>query len=199
MLLHNLQHSEDERTAKQVVNEQKNNNEKQCWYSEVEDVMCYLEIEKDPVETNKPEWKRTVKEAINKKIQGEAEEKRNEMKKLRFIGQLGRKSYIDELDGDETREVLRIKLNMVLSISGNIGKKETCMICQTDDETTEHVFTCTSITNKDKLTVDCILSTDKQILRKVLKLFMSYEAMREKIVLDKESPKLVDGGLEMTN
>ena len=181
MLLHNLQHSDDERTAKQVINEQKNNNEKECWYSEVKELMCCLEIEKDPVGVMKPEWKRIVKEAIKKKVYEEAEEKKKSMKKLRFVGEHGRKSYLDEMDGDEIREVMKIKLNMIMTIGGNIGREQKCMICQTINETTEHVLQCTDTSNEDKMTTDCLLSTDKQILRKVLKLFKSYEERREKI------------------
>jgi hypothetical protein len=70
---------------------------------------------------------------------------------------------------------------MVLTIAGNIGQKQTCKICLTDDETTEHVFLCTGIKNEDKLTPDDILKTDKYSLLKVLKLFNEYKCMQEKV------------------
>ena len=181
MLLHNLFHSDDERTAKQVIKGQQRNHEKECWYSEAKDALCYLAIDKHPEDAIKSEWKRITKEKINKKVQEEAEVKRREMKKLRFIGQHGRKEYVNAMNADEVREVMKIKLNMVLTIAGNIGQKQTCKICLTDDETTEHVFLCTGIKNEDKLTPDDILKTDKYSLLKVLKLFNEYKCMQEKV------------------
>jgi hypothetical protein len=108
MLLHNLFHSDDERTAKQVIKGQQRNHEKECWYSEAKDALCYLAIDKHPEDAIKSEWKRITKEKINKKVQEEAEVKRREMKKLRFIGQHGRKEYVNAMNADEVREVMKI-------------------------------------------------------------------------------------------
>ena len=57
---------------------------------------------------------------------------------------------------------------MTLNIAGNIGKKEVCKLCNSENETTEHVFDCTGIDNKDNLKYDCLRTTDTDTLRKTL-------------------------------
>ena len=65
---------------------------------------------------------------------------------------------------------------MTLNIAGNIGKKETCRLCNSENETTEHVFDCTGIDNEDNLNYDCLrTTTDTDTLRKTLELFEQYE------------------------
>ena len=75
---------------------------------------------------------------------------------------------------------------MVTYLSGNFGKKEICKICTTGEETTEHVFECSGIQNNDKLTADDLLTTDKDNILRVLRLFREYKSMRE--AADSEQP-----------
>jgi hypothetical protein len=192
MLLHNLLNSDDDRTAKQVITEQRDNNEEECWYSEMRDVMVNLGIVRDPAEATKEEWKRKAKETISVKVKEEAEEKIRVMKKLRFCQRHGRKEYIDEMEGDDVIETMRIKLNMTMYISGNIGQRQTCRLCETADETTEHVFECTGIQNEDQLTTDCLLRTDKHSLLMMLKLFNKYKSAKEEMEREEQASSVMD-------
>ena len=179
MLLHNLLHSDDERIAKQIILDQRDTKQSKCWYSEVRETIEDLGLTKDPSKCMKPEWKRSTKEAITKKVKEEANEKKESLKKLRFLAQHGKKDYITLMDGKEAVEVLRIKLNMTLCISGNIGIKQKCQLCSDEMETTEHVFRCKRIENTEKLTIDCIQMTDQDVLRKMLQLFDQYRIAKE--------------------
>ena len=156
------------------------------WYSEVENTIAFLQIEIDPANALKSEWKKVVKEKIMLKILDETRKKAAEMRKLRFIDGFGRKNFIDELNGDQVIEYIKIKLNMVTYLSGNFGKKEICKICTLGEETTEHVFECSGIQNNDKLTADDLLTTDKDNILRVLRLFRDYKSMRE--AADSEQP-----------
>ena len=52
-------------------------------------------------------------------------------------------------------------------------------MCNIENETTEHVFSCTGVDNKDNLTYDDLQSTDANILRKTLELFEEYEKKQD--------------------
>ena len=194
MLLHNLLHSDDERVAKQVIIDQRDTMQSQCWYSEVRDTIEDLELRKNPEETIKPEWKKITKEAITKKVINEATGKKMNMKKLRFLGDFGMKNYIAEMDGNDVFEIMKIKLNMTLYIAGNVGVKQMCQLCLSDSETTEHVFHCKKIRNTDGLTVESIQKTDQDTLLKVLKLFNLYKLEKEAIT-ESVASEDEDGGV----
>ena len=183
MLLHNLFHSDDERLAKQVMVEQKQSGQENCWYSEVKEIIELLQIHHDPEEMTKQEWKKITKDAIYAKVEVEAKTKSADMKKLRFVRGFAQgfkqKDYLTEMTAYEAKKVLKIRLNMTLNIAGNIGKKEVCKLCNIENETTEHVFYCTGVDNKDNLKHDDLQSTDTNTLRKTLELFEEYEKQQD--------------------
>ena len=81
--MHNLFHSDDERLAKQVMIEQKESGQENCWYSEVKEITEKLQIHDDPEKMTKPEWKKITKDAIHAEVEAEAKAKCAGMKKLR--------------------------------------------------------------------------------------------------------------------
>ena len=96
------------------------------------------------------------------------------------------------MEGDDVIETMRIKLNMTMYISGNIGQRQTCRLCETADETTEHVFECTGIQNEDQLTTDCLLRTDKHSLLMMLKLFNKYKSAKEEMEREEQASSVMD-------
>ena len=138
-----------------------------------------LQIDDDPEKMTKPEWKKITKDAIHAEVEAEAKVKCAGMKKLRFVQGFAQgfvqNEYLTKMTAYEAKEMIKIRLNMTLNIAGNIGKKEVCKLCNSENETTEHVFDCTGIDNKDNLKYDCLRTTDTDTLRKTLELFEQYE------------------------
>jgi hypothetical protein len=204
MLLHNLFHSTEERLAKQVMVEQKQSGQENCWYSEVKEIIKVLQITDDPEELTKQAWKKITKAAIHSRVEEEAKAKCAVMKKLRFVEGSAQgftqKKYLTEMTAQEAKETIKIRLNMTLNIAGNIGKHEICKLCGTHNETTEHVFDCTEIDNKDNLNHDSLHSTDTDILRKILELFKQYERKQDEMnEAAKEASATEKGGVLVNN
>ena len=70
------------------------------------------------------------------------------MMKLRFLNisnSFERKQYISYLSGKETRETLRVRLNMIViydNYHGDVTLKRLCLHCEGADDTTEHLIEC---------------------------------------------------------
>ncbi len=174
MLLHNLLTSDNDRVAKHVISDQKVAEQPNCFYSEVNDLLMLLNIQKDPSKMKKNEWKKLMKDNITKKVKQEAKNKQQTLTKLRFIGEHDRQNYVTELNSNDVRDALRIRLNMTTYLGGNTGKETTCMLCKEGTETTEHVFECKAIDNIHRLKTEDLRQNDTDKMAKIVKLFKQY-------------------------
>ena len=69
------------------------------------------------------------------------------MTKLRFINtSFVQESYITNTTADMCRSIMRVRLNMMKLKSNykGLGKGGLCPACKAEEETTEHVFNCTT-------------------------------------------------------
>ena len=181
MLLHNLVHSDDNRVAKRAINDQKLSKQPNCFYSEVQETLSLLGIRKEPEKVQKSEWKKVIKDSIMKKVRKVASVKRQNMTKLRFVGELDRQKYVTELTSNEARQAICIRLNMTKYLGGNIGQETSCKLCEEGEETTEHVFECKAIDNTAKLRAEDLAQTDTNKMTGIIKLFKKYEEAKKAI------------------
>ena len=148
MLYHNLIHSEERRVARKIVINQINGKGKgYTWYGGVEEWLNKLELtgsEEEVLKITKSKWKKEVKEQLDKWVKEELEEKKKQMKKLRFTNTNGRQEYIEKCKMEQVKKIMKFRLNMTELKSNFKGKyKDTiCPACEEEEETTEHVIEC---------------------------------------------------------
>jgi hypothetical protein len=157
LLMHSLINSDDERIAKKVLSEQIKKEVSHCWYSELEVIADECEIDisiKNITTKTKAEWKKIVKIKCNKMM--EKVMVINKGTKLRFTKKEWIKhEYINEIDGHNVIEILKMKMNMIevkTNYKGKYGKEVKCPICEEEEDTTEHLFVCE--TTSEKLKID---------------------------------------------
>ena len=92
----------------------------------------------------KSEWKKLVKENIQRKVE-ESKEKINEVKKLKRQKQqrFERQNYVKEKKLSEATEIMKTKLEM-WDIGKSIGSDRECMGCE-EQEDIEHVIECQQV------------------------------------------------------
>ena len=149
MYFHHLLHSDERRTAKKLVENQMEGKAKgKSWYEEgVEpwlDKLGMKEMEADIYNVKKSEWKKKVKDELNKHVAKEMEQHREKMTKLRFTQEFGRQNYVTECTMSKVKKIMKLKLNMTELKANFKGKyRDTmCSACGKETETTEHVIAC---------------------------------------------------------
>ena len=98
MYMHNIMNSEDSRLAKRIVMGQQEI-EGENWTRETERIGKEYNIDMDKVtEKKKSEWKREIKDEIEKEIEGMWIQKAKSMKKMRHVkeGKFGKRKYMME-------------------------------------------------------------------------------------------------------
>jgi hypothetical protein len=150
MFFHHLLHSDERRITKKIVtNQMKGLGKGNTWYGHgVKRWLVKLNLDhmdsEEILEIRKSEWKKRLKEGINKLVKEEIEEKSKEMTKLRFTKKFERQQYVTECRMEKVKKIMQMKLNMVDLKSNFKGKyKDTvCPACGGPPETTEHVIAC---------------------------------------------------------
>ena len=178
MLYHNLINSDEDRLGKVVVEAQEASGFDECWFGELkrEAEEIGLEISKEKVQGKvKSSWKREVKEKIFETLEKEMEEKKKESKKMRFLKKSGVSTYLKEIHNEDARMAMKIRLNMVEWIDGNMGKETACPLCKQEADTTEHVFVCEDMGNE---TVSVGDMEDGEKMMEVVELFRRNEEHR---------------------
>ena len=171
MWYYSLIQSEESRLARKVLFQQKQHPTTDNWYKVIEEIISMYNIEENEErikKLKKAEWKKEVQTKITQKIYARFNEKKTDMKKLRFIEQddkWKKKTYIRECRLDEIRDIMKMKLNM-LDVADNYGKKTCCNICKETPDTTEHLMMCPKTKNSD-FNIDMLKSNDSDILRKL--------------------------------
>ena len=170
MLYHNIITSEKKRLIKEIVEDQIKNPYDKCWGSSIIEICEKYKLEIEEIPTyNKQALKREIKDKIRNKIKESIEEKRIEMKKLRFINGNGRQEYIGKLDTKTAVELMKVRLNMadLKANFRNKGKEPWCSLCLSQEDTTEHLFSCEKLEriNENRWTVGDLDSPSKELWR----------------------------------
>ena len=138
----------------------------------------------------KSSWKKEVKERVQEKVQKELEEKKKEGKKLRFLVAEGHKTYLKEVHNEDARMAIKIRLNMVDGIEGNVGKEAKCPLCEQEIDTTEHVFSCEEMMEENTgLNVKHLENGEK--MEEIVKLFRNNEEKRKTLLVEEAQLNLM--------
>ena len=145
MLFENIINSDEERLAKKIIENQRETQIEQCWYSETIKICKLYEIEYENVDkVTKMQWKKIVKERITNHIKEVWNKKKEDMRKLRHQSgtEFGKKEYLLEINIDDASEIMRSRLEL-WDIGNNHGKKRKC-VCE-EEETSEHITSCQEV------------------------------------------------------
>ena len=113
-------------------------------------------------------------------VEKDLQEKKKEYKKLRFLKKKGNDTYLKEIYNEEARKAIKIRLNMVEWIDGNMGGGSKCPLFENDGDTTEHVFRCEVVENNPSVTI-CDLENGEK-MKEIVELFnRNEEARRDKM------------------
>ena len=151
MLYQNIMNSNEERLSKRIIREQKESRIDNSFYSNTEGISTKYNIDINKVtEMKKSELKKKIKEEINKSMLEEIIENKRTMKKLRFVdtSTFSCKRYINELDGEDSKFILKTRLNMLEiygNYKGNKNLNQICPHCKSNDDDTEHLACCKTI------------------------------------------------------
>ena len=150
MLYHNIMVGDDERLAKEILEQQIEEGNEESFANQVREDSAALGIT-DLTEHSKSQLKEKVKRAIRERMADEVKEEAAKSSKMRFIvpgDDFQQSEYIGELPGDDVLEVLKVRLNMV-NIYGNykndLTKKRWCPHCFEERDTTEHLISCSAL------------------------------------------------------
>ena len=186
LLLHNLMHSENNRVAKQVLLDQINKNIPNCWYEEIKQMSQNYQIELNNVtNSSKGEWVESIKRAINETVESG---NWRESTKSRFVKSCKREKYIDETSKEETRKIMKVRLNMLdlkMNYKGKYPDNRECPVCKISDDTTEHLFECLEIKKRmdvelARINKNDVTSEDTSKLKMLIKYVKKAFEVREK-------------------
>ena len=184
MLYHNLMNSDEERLGRLVVEAQEASGFDECWYGEMkrEAEEIGVKVSKDKVQgKKKSSWKREVKMKIVEAMEKEIKEKQKSSRKMRFLKSAAANTYLKEIYNEDARMAMKIRLNMIEWIDGNMGKESACPLCKQEADTTEHVFVCEAMDNQS-VTVGDLVEGEKMM--EVVELFRRNEEQRRVIMKD---------------
>ena len=100
---------------------------------------------------------------------------------MRFLVKRGCDTYLKEVYNENARLALKIRLNMVEWIAGNMGEESLCPLCEKEKDTTEHVFACEKLEN-NVVTVKDLENGEK--MTEIVKLFKRNEEERRTMLSD---------------
>ena len=146
MLLHSILTSKGERTLKEIIIDQIERTWKGCWVEQTKEICIKYNVDiKNITEYKKEKLKRVMKDNINKKLNSELQILKEEKTKLRFISNFEQEKYLEELQFNESIEMIKIRLNMIETKCNYKGKFKNdlmCEVCKEDIDTTEHILEC---------------------------------------------------------
>ena len=152
MLYHNIIHSKDTRLSKIIWQQQYKYNMPHSFNSNVQILGKYLEVNCHPSHVAlvlKSQWKKLVKESINKYTLEKFQPMLQSMTKVRFLkrDQLERKLYVEKCSSYLTQKIMLVRLNMNKTKENFRGKQDNskCRLCSKDKETTEHLLGCSAM------------------------------------------------------
>ena len=144
MLLHNILNSDNNRSIKEIIEDQIIYTWKGCWTEEVKVICEKYQIKITELKTmRKAELRNKLKKIINDNRDNQIKQNSKIKTKLRFIKDASLKNYIKELEFSEAVLMMEIRLNMVETKCNYKNDKANlkCNICNQED-TTEHLLQC---------------------------------------------------------
>ena len=175
MLYHNLINSSDKRLAKRLILQQKKDEEEDTFYDTVKKMAETLNIDIKEVDTmTKAVLKQNIKKKIGERMVSVV--KQLKMKKLRFIKDpetFGRKKYVELMDSRTVIEILKIRLNMTEiygNYKGNLTLERLCPLCQSEEDTTEHLLTCKEVYQNEMNATHLLNDNDPELWRQIIEL-----------------------------
>ena len=118
----------------------------------------------------KEQLKTIIKTRINTLLTIKVSEEAKTRTKLRFCSDFKKKQYLSILGFNETRTILKLKLNMIELKCNYKGQKreETCNLCKMHSDTTEHLFQCEKIKESiETPRIEKILDDDEESYRQM--------------------------------
>ena len=176
MLYHNIMHSYDRRTIKNMIVFQKEFERSGTWYSDVQQIIKKYEITADVNNVLKSSWKREVKLRINDVNKKKIIKSCEEGVKTRFIktNEWGRKSYMNRASVEDVKRILKTRLCMI-TLPCNQRKREAklgCSLCgQKEKIRMEHYLVCQrlqylrSVMNVEHYTEEYVNGTVAEMLK----------------------------------
>ena len=172
MLYHNLINSDDDRLAKKVVLENKDNDEKDTFYESVTKMTSSLGIDINNIEEmSKEQLKNKMKLEIGNRMVRNINNQLH-LTKMRFVKkqeEFCRKDYIKKMDAKDAIQTLRTRLNMIRiygNYKGDISLTRPCPLCRMADDTTEHLITCGEVDN-DNISTDDLVEENTEIWHQI--------------------------------
>ena len=148
LLYYNIRTSREGRLVKEIVEDQVKNPWKGCWIEGLNEILMMYDLDKEELlKWSKQKCKEEVKERIQSGLQKRLDSLRGEKTKLRFIKTYGKKEYL-ESGFKSSVTLIKARLNMVevkCNFKGNYGKNLKCVLCKLKDDTTEHLFECSKL------------------------------------------------------
>jgi hypothetical protein len=185
MIYHMLMNSPESRIARKIVEAQEESDLDNCWFHDVktEGERIGLVVEKsEVVDVPKSAWKKTVKNKIQNEFQSECKAKIGKMTKLRFLKKSSANdTYLKKLTNDDARDAIKIRLNMMDIITQNFVNGTSCILCGDENDSTEHIFECSSLGNHGLEIEDLINGTK---MMEVVELFRRMEKLRRDVLID---------------
>ena len=127
--------SDEDRTAKKLIQHQKECSIEESWYGELMRVGKKYEIElnNNNMIKTKSKWKQYVKDKIRHKITAESEEKKNSMTKLRHQKQqeFCMQQYIKETSITRIQDLLRVNMRGESSTDKQMTDQQTDILLST--------------------------------------------------------------------
>jgi hypothetical protein len=186
MLYHNLINSNNNRLAKRLVMEQREQQEDDTFYETVKEMLLTLGINISEVnKMTKAAVKKMVKERIGERMVTIFKE--TKMKKLRFIKDpvtFERKKYLVVMDAKSAINVLKLRLNMMEiygNYKGNLTMERLCPLCKAEEDTTEHLLTCKEI-GQDKINSTHITNEDNTELWRQINELVAFNMEKRAVV-----------------
>ena len=168
MLYHNIITSSDKRLVRKIVEDQILRPYNHCWGESIIEICRKYEKAVEQVQCyGKRALKKEIKEKIGKEVQRIIETKKQEMTKLRFVDDKGRKEYITKLSTDSAVNIMKARLNMLELKANYKGKHEgwECQLCGLGEDSTEHLFECNGLERiRDKtITAESLMEPDEKL------------------------------------
>ena len=163
MLFHNIVTSDEKRLARKLVEDQIRSPYNNCWGESIIDICRKYDIDVEQVKFYKKKaLKKEIKEKIEKEINKSIESKKQEMSKLRFVDDKGRKEYITKLTTEAAIRIMKARLNMLDLRANYKGKHErwACQLCNMGEDSTEHLFECKGLERIRDVTITVESLTD---------------------------------------
>ena len=190
MLYHNISHSENERLGKKIIEQQKEYQVEGSWYTETAKMAAEYDVDINKVEENisKSEWKKLVKDKIEKRMIKVSNCKKETMSKLKVQRKqpFERQKYLEEKGITQASEIIKTKLSM-WDIGNNLGiTNRQCAACNKENETLEHIVACEEIEQfmGENVKTDIILQDtveSKVKLSSFIKQYIKLRDIKEKV------------------